>query len=65
MYQPTKFIVLSGKYAGKTVYSYQGHDYGLARDDSMATGVEHTAVTYNPNGGTPFFTVPVRCLKEV
>lgn len=48
--------------AGDTVYDCKGHDYGLARDDTESTGVKHISVTLDPNGGYPFFTVPVRLL---
>lgn len=51
--------------AGTIVYKCTGCTYGLASDDSRYTGIEHTAVTLDENGGYPFFTVPVQDLEEV
>lgn len=51
--------------AGTVVYNSAQHDYGLSRDDTRATGVEHKSVTIDPNGGYPFFTVPVDHLQEL
>jgi len=48
---------------GTVVYDYNGHDYGLARDDTYASGVDHISVTEDPKGSTPFFTVPVAILS--
>jgi len=50
---------------GTIVYDYLGHDYGLCRDDEHGTGVKHIAVTEDPAGGTPFFTVPVAHLMKL
>lgn len=50
--------------AGDTVYRCSQHDYGIARDDSNATGIEHISVTFNDQGQYPFFTIPVEDLKE-
>lgn len=44
--------------AGTTVYSPRGWDYGLANDDTRATGVEHVSVTLNSEGDPPSFTIP-------
>lgn len=49
--------------AGTVVYAYTGHDYGCVGDDNRATGTLHMAVTLDPNGGPPFFTVPLRDLE--
>lgn len=51
--------------AGATVYDQRGYDYGLARDDTRATGVEHITVTLNADGDYPGFTVPVTALEKV
>lgn len=50
---------------GDIVYEFIGHDYGLARDDSIATGTIHTSVTIEADGSSPFFTVPVHNLEEI
>lgn len=51
--------------AGTIVYSQTGWDYGLANDDSRATGIEHKTVTLNADGDYPGFTVPVFDLEEI
>lgn len=48
---------------GSVVYEFNGHDYGLVRDDEYATHQRHLAVTLNPTGEGPFFTVPFNDLK--
>ncbi len=48
-----------GHKAGTTVYLQMYHDYGLASDDTHATGIKHISVTLNADGGYPGFTVPV------
>ena len=48
---------------GAVVCEYLGHDYGLCRDDRMATGVEHVAVSRD--GKLPFFSVSVDDLEEI
>lgn len=48
---------------GDTVYDCKGHDYGCANDDTRATGVEHTSVTLDAEGGYPFFTIPKKHLE--
>lgn len=50
---------------GDIVYEFIGYDYGLSRDDSIATGTIHTSVTIEADGSGPFFTVPVHNLEEV
>lgn len=45
--------------AGDIVYDRSGHDYGLAREDSMATGQPHISVTFNSDGSPPGFTIPI------
>jgi hypothetical protein len=49
--------------AGTIVYECLDHDYGLAKNDSRQTGIEHISVTLNKYGEGPFFTVPVRDLE--
>lgn len=52
---------------GDIVYAFMGCDYGLANDDTRATGIEHTTVTRSPTGGwdQPGFTIPINHLEEV
>lgn len=50
---------------GDIVYEFIGHDYGLARDDTFATGTLHTSVTIEKDGSGSFFTVPVHNLEEI
>ncbi|QGZ16364.1 hypothetical protein Hena1_02140 [Erwinia phage Hena1] len=49
--------------AGIVVYRAAKHDYGLARDDTIATGIPHVSVTFNADGDYPFFTVPETILQ--
>ena len=51
--------------AGTIVYEQMTHDYGLARDDTNETGIEHTSVTLKSDGGYPGFTVPVEELQPL
>jgi hypothetical protein len=64
-----KYILLhdvrSDLKAGTTVYQCGFHDYGLARDDTNHTGIEHKSVTLDPTGDYPFFTAPVHSLQKV
>ena len=63
---PYKLLVDRFEYkAGTIVYEYNGHDYGLARGDSIVTGVYHVNMTTDPNGGTPFFTVPLDDVEQL
>lgn len=48
---------------GTKVYPATCYDYGCANDDERTTGKEHLSVTLDPNGGYPFFTVPVEDLE--
>lgn len=50
---------------GATVYGATKHDFGLARDDTMAFGIEHKSVTLDADGGYPFFTCPAAALREI
>lgn len=68
MSTPTTFRLKRDRFqhkAGTTVYSSKFHDYGLARDDTRITGVQHVSVTLNADGSYPFFTVPERDLVRV
>lgn len=51
--------------AGSVVYKCHMCDYGCVSDDNRFTGVEHTKVTLDPDGGYPFFTVPVNDLEPL
>lgn len=68
---PTKYRLKSDSQleprakAGTIVYGIAGHDYGLASDDSRITGVPHTSVTLDPQGGPPSFTIPTDALEVV
>jgi hypothetical protein len=67
-YRVTKARELRGELmasAGTIVYDAVGHDYGLASDDTRATGIEHISVTLNSDGSTPTFTIPVTDLAAV
>lgn len=50
---------------GDRVNQLMQYDYGLARDDTNYTGIEHISVTRDPNGGYPSHTVPMTALKEI
>lgn len=51
--------------AGTIVYELMKSDYGLACDDSNATGVHHVSVTLNHDGDYPSFTYPFHLLEEI
>ena len=51
--------------AGTICYKAMGHDYGLSRDDTIYTGIDHISVTLDPNGDYPFFTIPLRHLQKI
>ena len=51
--------------SGDIVYYAIYYDYGLSSDDTNYTGIEHISVTRNEDGGYPFFTIPLRDLKEI
>lgn len=53
-----------GHKAGTTVYKLKYSDYGLASDDTRITGIEHTSVTLNEDGGYPSFTVPKTDIED-
>lgn len=50
---------------GDVVYRALVHDYGLSRDDTEISGIEHVSVTFNEDGSYPLFTVPVHYLEKV
>jgi len=51
--------------SGDIVYRCSGYDYGCANDDTRFTGIEHISVTKDPEGGYPFFTIPVESLEAI
>jgi hypothetical protein len=50
---------------GTTVYACTQCDYGGARDDTRAHGHQFVSVSLKPDGTYPFFTHPLRDLKEI
>ncbi len=62
-----KFEVVHGTSpaVGTIVYKCAYHDYGLARDDTNHTGIEHISVTLKPDGDYPSFTIPHHYLKPL
>ena len=54
-----------GHNVGTVVYEFCGHDYGLARDDTEATGIPHVSVSLKEDGGHPTITAPVHILEEL
>ena len=49
---------------GSIVFTCVQPDYGMAASDSFAMGEPHIAVTLDPTGDYPFWTVPVRILGK-
>lgn len=59
--------VIDGELMGRVddmVFECIRDDHGCANQDTRATGIPHIAVTFDPKGGYPFFTVPRRDLKD-
>ena len=50
---------------GDVVYALHKYDYGLASDDTRATGVDHISVSKSPEGDYPSWTIAERDLEEV
>jgi hypothetical protein len=50
---------------GATVYRLFGWDYGCAADDTRLLGFDHVAVTLEPDGDYPFFTIPLADLEPI
>lgn len=50
--------------AGTTIYKCTRPDYGVASDDTRVTGIEHVSFTLDPDGGYPFFTMPLRDVQR-
>jgi hypothetical protein len=48
---------------GDTVYELVAYGYGLASDDTRATGVQHISVTFNEDGSYPSYTIPAHNLE--
>ena len=55
----------AGVHVDETVYEFSGHDYGCSRDDTMYLGEEYRSYTRDPEGGAPFFTLPVSAVEEL
>lgn len=53
-----------GHGAGTVCYESSTYDYGMAREDTYATGEDHISVSLRPDGCYPFFTVPLSQLKR-
>lgn len=49
---------------GSIVFACIQPDYGMATSDSFAMGEPHIAVTLDPTGDYPFWTVPMRVLAK-
>lgn len=69
---PKKYLVKEGTMPshadakpGQFVYHANGYDYGLADDDTEASGEEYISVSNNKFGASPFFTFPMRLLEQV
>lgn len=45
-------------YRGDFVYQCIKHDYGAVSMDDFIKKIEHIAMTLDPEGGYPFFTIP-------
>lgn len=52
-----------GRPKGTIVMPFTGYDYGLARDDTFATGEYH--VTVYEEGSEKFFTIPHHDLERI
>jgi hypothetical protein len=64
-----KYKLLSRQFdyeVGTVCYDFNGHDYGLAREDSYYSGESHISITLDPEGKDyPFFTVPLDHLEII
>lgn len=49
---------------GSIVFACVQPDYGIAVSDSFVIGEPHVAVTLDPTGDYPFWTVPMRILVK-
>lgn len=71
--QPRRYILRKDRHIdgtflalrGRIVFEYLRDDYGLAHHDTRASGIRHIAVTLDPEGGFPFFTVARNDLKDM
>jgi hypothetical protein len=50
---------------GATVYECLQDDFGCAHQETRRTGRRHLAVTFDPAGGYPFFTMPAEDLEPI
>lgn len=51
--------------AGATVFEFLQDDFGCANQDTRRTGRRHLAVTFDPAGGYPFFTMAMEDLEPI
>lgn len=69
VYEPRPaFRLLADRFehkAGAICYDAKSYDYGLASDDTRATGQPHVSVTLEPSGDYPTFTVAVADLERI
>lgn len=47
------------------LYEFDGHDFGIRRDDEDMLKEPCIVLTRNEDGSNPFLCVPKRCVKEV
>lgn len=50
---------------GDVVYKCIKGDYGSASQDTRMTGIRFISLTYDENGGYPFFTIPFDDVTEI
>jgi hypothetical protein len=68
---PAKFRVLKQSKLekrakpGTIIYACIEYTYGVVRDDNRAFGIKHGAFTLKPDGGYPFFTMPMSDVEKV
>lgn len=70
-YTPSRFKVLRADRAndhvkvGDIVTLAAGSDFGLAREDTQFTGLEHISVSLKEGGAYPIFTIPTCDLERI
>lgn len=68
---PTKYRLLTDSKIeaaatkGTIVYKCAKHDYGVASDDTLMSGVQHISLSLKSDGDYPFFSHPLRELEKV
>ncbi|WP_395449053.1 hypothetical protein ACHMW7_03860 [Aminobacter sp. UC22_36] len=50
---------------GTMVFQCVQGTYGLVDSDTRMTGRPHIAITFDPDGGYPFYAVPLSMLRPV